>query len=145
MEKALIKRAELEEHMSRNINLGMKYKIFWTGTTANSYFMVLRLQRPYGIKFETSYILHLCIVIIVVSQLATFSFLCELLSFSCSLSPSFFQNLITPLHIVSVRIQPGNLHWQTRFLAFLSPSYCQKGKQDTGEGPGHAKVHSHFK
>lgn len=106
-EKTLIKKAELEEHMSRNINLGMKYKIFWTGTTANSFLMVLSLQSPYGIKYETSYIVHLCIFIIAVSKLATFSFSGVLLSFSGSLSLRPFQNLVTPLHIFPVRIQTG--------------------------------------
>lgn len=106
-EKTLIKKAELEEHMTRNINLGIKYKIFWTGTTTNFYLMVLRLQSPYGIKCETSYILNLCIVIIAVSKLATSSFFSVLLSFSSSLSLSSFHNLVTPLHIVPVRIWTG--------------------------------------
>lgn len=103
----MIKKAELEERMPRNINLGMKYKIIWTGTTANSCLMVLRLQSPYGIKFETSYILHLYVVIIAVSKLATFSFIGVLFCFSSSLNLSSFQNLVTPLHIVPVRIQIG--------------------------------------
>lgn len=103
----MIKSSELDEHMSRNINLGMKYKTFWTGATANSYLRVLRLHSPYGIKLETSYILNKCIVIIAVSELATFSLLGVLLSVNCSLSLSSFQNLVTPLHIVPVRIQNG--------------------------------------
>lgn len=100
-----VKRAQLEEHMSRSTAAGMKYKIFWASTRVKSCFWVYRLPNPYGIKLETAYILNLCIVIIPVFQLGTSLFLGVVLSSSCSLSLGSFQIVVTLLHIIPVGIQ----------------------------------------
>lgn len=92
----------------------MKYKIFSAGTTVKSYFWVLRLPNPYGIIMETVYILNFCIVFIPLFQRATSLFLGVLLSSSCSLSLSSFQNLVTPLHVVPVWIQAARVMYIDR-------------------------------